>query len=87
MNEKPTNLTRSELEDLLESAAERGAKKALESVGLHDEEASNDIRDMRGLLESYRTVKTSVLTTIGKAVAVAILAILAFKTGINWESK
>lgn len=87
MSDKPTNLTRSELEDLLESAAERGAKKALESVGLHDEEASNDIRDMRGLLESYRTVRTSVLITVGKAIAIAILAIVAFNTGIRWESK
>lgn len=78
------NLQRAELEDLLESAAERGAKKALESVGLHDAGASEDIRDMRGLLESYRTVKTSALATVGKAIAVAILAVLAFNTGINW---
>ncbi len=80
-----TILKREELQTLLEHAAELGAKRALESVGLHDSEASNDIRDMRGLLESYRTVKTSLLATIGKAVAVAILALLAFNTGINWE--
>lgn len=80
-----TILDREELQTLLEHAAELGAKKALESVGLHDAGASNDIRDMRELLESYRTVKTSLLATIGKAVAVAILALLAFKTGINWE--
>lgn len=78
-------LDREELRTLLEHAAEIGAKKALESVGLHDAKASEDIRDVRGLLESYRTVRTSLLATIGKAIAVAILALLAFKTGINWE--
>lgn len=80
-----TVLDREELRALLEHAAEIGAKRALESVGLHDEKASKDISDVRSLLESYRTVKTSLLTTIGKAIAVAILALLAFKTGINWD--
>lgn len=79
------NLQREELESLLESAAERGAKKALESVGLHDADASDDIRDMRGLLDSYKTVKKSVLATIGKAIGVAILAMLAFKSGVLWK--
>ena len=78
-------LSPDQLEILLERAAERGAKRALETVGLHDEEASGDLRDLRGLLESYRTVKTSVLGAIGKAIGVAILAALAFKSGVLWK--
>lgn len=78
-------LNRADLESLLESAAERGAKKALEKVGLHDEDAMGDLRDLRGLLGAYKTVKSSVLATIGKAIAVAIIAALAFKFGVNWK--
>ncbi len=79
------SLTPEQLETLLESAAERGAKKALERVGLHDEEAPGDVRDLRGLLDAWRTVRTSILSTVGKAIAVAILAALAFKSGAYWR--
>lgn len=85
MAHEPINLTREDLEVLLESAAERGAKKALMQVGLHDDDAMGDLRDLRGLLGAYKTVKSSVLTTIGKAIAVAVIAALAFKYGINWK--
>lgn len=74
---------RREFETLLEAAAERGAKKALEKVGLHDEDAMGDLRDLRGLLGAYKTVKSSVLTTVGRAIAVAIIAALAFKFGLE----
>lgn len=80
-------LSPEQLEVLLERAAEKGAKRALETVGLHDDEASDDVRDLRGLLESYRTVKTSVLGAIGKAIGVAVLAALAFKSGVLWKSE
>ena len=76
-------MDRRDLETLLEAAAERGAKKALEKVGLHDEDAMGDLRDLRGLLGAYKTVKRSILATVGKAIAVAVIAALAFKFGIN----
>jgi hypothetical protein len=81
----PIEMSREDLETLLEVAAERGAKKALVQVGLHDEDAMGDLRDLRGLLAAYKTVKTSILTTVGKAIAVAVIAALAFKYGINWK--
>lgn len=77
------NMSRDDLETLLESAAERGAKKALMQVGLHDEDAMSDLHDLRSLLGAYKTVKSSVLTTIGRAIAVAVIAALAFKYGIS----
>jgi hypothetical protein len=49
-------LTRAKLDDIVESAAERGAKKALASVGLHDDKAASD---MRSLLAVYRTIRNS----------------------------
>ena len=47
-----------EFEQLLELAAERGAKKALANVGLVDEHAANDIRDLRSLLGAFRVANT-----------------------------
>ena len=44
-----------------------------------------DLRDLRGLLAAYKTVKSSILTTVGKAIAVAVIAALAFKFGFNWK--
>jgi hypothetical protein len=85
MTAPPITLSREDFETLLEAAAERGAKKALVQVGLHDEDAMGDLRDLRGLLAAYRTVKTSILATVGKAIAVAVIAALAFKYGINWR--
>jgi len=42
-----------EFEQLLELAAERGAKRALANVGLVDEDAASDIRDLRSLPWAY----------------------------------
>ena len=39
-----------DFEQLLELAAERGARKALDDVGFCGDDAANDIRDLRSLL-------------------------------------
>jgi hypothetical protein len=63
----------------IESAAERGAAKALASVGLHDENAIKDVIELRGLLESWRAVKHGAMSALGKAITVLLLAgLLAF---------
>ncbi len=85
MTDHIVNISRDDLETLLEAAAERGARKALLQVGLHDDDAMGDLRDLRGLLAAYKTVKSSILTTVGKAIAVAVIAALAFKFGFNWK--
>jgi hypothetical protein len=43
-------LTTDELEDMLDRSAKRGAKLVLRELGLHDETASLDIREIRSLL-------------------------------------
>lgn len=67
----------SAIEAMIERAAERGARKALESVGLHDDQAGSDVRDLRGVLESWRTVKRTFLVTLTRAATVGFLALLA----------
>lgn len=65
---------------MLDRAAEAGAKRALEKIGLHDEGAVDDVRELRGLLENWRETKKTVTATVAKIITTAILAALA--TGI-----
>lgn len=67
----------SEFAKLIDDAAERGAKRALESLGLHDEKAGADIRDLRTLIESYRDVKSTISKTVFQWVTYGILGLLA----------
>lgn len=73
-------MTDAEFHDAIEMAAERGARKALESIGLHDEDAGRDVRELRSLLESWREARKSVIQTIAKIVTTALLGALALGT-------
>ena len=67
-----------EFEELLELAAERGAKKALADVGLVDEHAANDIRDLRSLLGAVRIAKRTAWQTVVRLITTGlILALIA----------
>jgi 2-iminoacetate synthase ThiH len=70
-------LSPEELSRLLDEAAEKGARRALESVGLHDEAAGNDIRDLRTLVDGWRSAKRTALEALVKWVTVGILGLLA----------
>jgi len=50
-------LSKCELEQLLEHASKQGAKMALAELGLHDENAPTDIKDLRELLKAFRIAK------------------------------
>lgn len=71
------NLTPEELEDMLDRAARRGAKEALRSLGLNDEDAHKDIHEMRTLLEAYRDTKKSIWSTVVRISTVALLSFIA----------
>lgn len=72
-----------DLKVLLAEAAEEGAKRALASVGLHDEEAADDVKDLRSLLEAWRDTKKTAwktaVSTITKVLLGAIVVGLAIK--------
>lgn len=70
-------ITEEALQKMLDRAAERGADKALEKVGLGDENAGKDVRDLRDLLTSWRDVKRTVLRTIVKDVTTFLLGAAA----------
>ena len=71
------DLTKEQIEEMLDSAAKRGASQALREIGLHDDTAANDIREMRSLLDAWRLTKKSVWSTTVKMGTVAILTFIA----------
>lgn len=79
------NYTRDELEELLEAASEKGAKKALASIGLQDERAAEDVHDLRELLDGWRSTKRTVIEAILRWVTVSILAAISAYFVINWR--
>ena len=70
-------LTPEDLEEMLDNAARRGAKEALRSIGLLDDDAAKDIIEMRSLLEAWRDTRRSVWSTIVKLTTVALLTFIA----------
>ena len=70
-------LSPEELEDMLDRAARRGAKEALRSIGLLDDDAQRDITEMRGLIEAWRDTRKSIWSTITKLVTVGVLTFIA----------
>ena len=70
-------LSPDELEAMLDRAARRGAKEALRSIGLLDDDAHKDIAEMRSLIEAWRDTRKSIWSTITKLVTVAVLTFIA----------
>ncbi len=72
-----------EFEQLLELAAERGARKALANVGLDGEDAASDIHDLRSLLGCMRLAKHTAVQTavrlITTGIFIALMAGIAVK--------
>jgi hypothetical protein len=53
-----------------------GAKKALATVGLGDEEAPEHIRGLRDLFTMYRVVRNGALKQIGQGIALVLIGAL-----------
>lgn len=78
-------MTDDQLKVLLEAAAEVGAKKALASVGLHDEEAANDVRDLRKVMSDWRAMKRGALTSLVNLIVLGMAALMG--AGVLWHLK
>jgi hypothetical protein len=74
----PISLPRGAVEAMLENAAERGARKALASVGLDDAQAADHIRGLRDLFAMYRVVRNGALKQIGQGIALVVIGALVF---------
>ena len=51
-------------------------KAVLKEVGLHDDDAGNDVRELRSLVSDWRGMKKVVWQTIAKAGTVFVLGLL-----------
>ena len=72
-----TPLTPEQLEAMIDRAAKKGARQALCDLGLSDLDAANDIRELRGLLDSWRDTKKSIWKTLVQLGTVAVLTFIA----------
>jgi hypothetical protein len=71
-------LRKEDFDELLDRAAERGARRALADVGLDGEDAAYDIRELRSLLEAFNTAKHTAWETVIKMVTTGfVLALVA----------
>ena len=70
-------LSPEEIEEMPDRAARRGAKEALRSIGLLDDDAQRDITEMRSLLEAWRDTRKSIWSTVVKLATVGVLTFIA----------
>jgi hypothetical protein len=75
------NMTPEEFEAMLDRAAKKGARAALEELGLHDQNAERDLEEIRNLLTSWRDTKKAIWSTVVKVVTVAVLTFIAGAVG------
>ena len=61
----------------LEAMLDRSAKRALESIGLTDDNAAKDLQELRSLLDAWRDTRKSIWNTTVKIFTVAILTFIA----------
>lgn len=81
--DETTTLTAPQLRALVEEAAEAGARKALHAVGLHDEHAADDVRELRGVLDAWRSAKRTAWSTVVRVITTALLAALAAGVAVS----
>ena len=84
MTEPPLQIPADQMERALANAARLGAKAALREIGLHDEDAADDVRDLRNLLDAWRSAKSTVWQTIMKGVTMALIAAFATGVALTW---
>jgi hypothetical protein len=72
-----TTLTDDQLERMLDRAGKRGAVEALRAIGLEDETAGSDIREVRTLLTAWRETKRTIWQQVVKMVVTLLLAAMA----------
>lgn len=81
MTDRYLALEAGQLAEMLSRAAHDGAKQALKEIGLADDGAGADVRELRSLLESWRQFKQAAARTLWQALArwtIRILIALLF---------
>jgi len=64
-------------ENTLRRAVREEMKSVLKEIGLHDDDAGNDVRDLRSLITDWRGMKKAIWQTIARAGTMFVLGLLA----------
>ena len=70
------NLTPEELEAMLDRAAMKGANQAIRELGLNDDSATTDIREISSLLDTWRSTRHSIWNTFIKITTIAVFTFI-----------
>lgn len=52
-------------------------RQALKEIGLHDDDAPSDVRDLRGLLRTYKQAQSTILKTVLTFITLGILGLIS----------
>ena len=64
----------------LRSIIREEMKSVLKEVGLHDDDAGNDVRELRSLVSDWRGIKKTIWQTIARWGTLIVLGILTLGT-------
>lgn len=78
-------MTDREIELIIDKAAKQAAKEVLKDIGLSDEEAYDDVKELRGLLDAWRSTKLTIGQTVARVITTALLGALAFGLYMGWD--
>jgi hypothetical protein len=67
-------------EGVLRRVVREEMKSVLKEIGLHDDDAGDDVRELRSLLVDWRGMKTTIWHTIARAGTLFVLGVLALGT-------
>ena len=63
-------------QQLLRTIVREEMKSALKEIGLHDDDAGDDVRDLRSLITDWRGMKKTIMQTVARAGTVFVLGLL-----------
>tara|TARA_B100001059_G_C17681497_1_gene499973 strand:- start:270 stop:542 length:273 start_codon:yes stop_codon:yes gene_type:complete len=86
-SQNAATITKAQLIKMIEDASDKGATKALARIGLHDEDAVHDVKELRNLLDGWRDTRKNVRATVVKVVTVAILGFIALASWSEFKDK
>ena len=86
-SQNAATITKAQLIKMIEDASDKGATKALARIGLHDEDAVHDVKELRNLLDGWRDTRKNVRATVVRVVTVAILGFIALASWSEFRDK
>lgn len=76
-------MRKEDFDEMLNSAAQRGAERCLAHLGLENGSAAKDIRDLRDLLEAWRDARRTAWRTAIRVITTGVLAVLLVGTALK----